>query len=102
MAWGPFIEPIGDWLHSMCTLQFLLERFHAPAMVMFNAWIALGLPPHGDAGWGFMFGFLAPLFVAIQWTLVGLILGGCVILIRKTRTQPTAAGYSRSARNPEP
>jgi len=83
MAWGPFLGPVGDWLQSMCTLNFLLELLHTPAMIMFNTWIALGLPPHGDVGWGFMFGFLAPLFIAMQWTLMGVIAGVCAILIKR-------------------
>ena len=93
MAWGPFIEPVQDWLHSMCTLEYLLQLFHTPALTVFSC-LSYVLPPHGDAGWMFKFGFLGPLCIAIQWVLLGCIVGVGVILVRKARTQPPPPGDS--------
>lgn len=61
---------------------------HAPAWLLSEAWIRVGLPDDGDA-----FGFLIfSRAVVVQWVLLGLVVGALLAWRKRRRNAQQAAG----------
>ena len=77
------IGPMDDWLRRFPIIGDAVNILSMPASWLFIAWTEMGLPPHGDAGWGVMIFFI----VAI-WPIYGLLLG---VLLEWRLMKPMAA-----------
>ena len=64
------IGPMEDWLRRFPLFGDVVDFLLMPSFWLTNAWAGMGLPPHGDAGFGVMIFFM----VAI-WPIYSLLLG---------------------------
>jgi len=72
-----------DWLRQFPIFGEIINILLLPAMWLTNLWVAMGLGPHGDAGFVIMMIFMVGI-----WPIYGLLFGLLLEWIKKRRKAP--------------